>query len=120
MAIYKGESLKVIFTAYNESGATVDTSAYTKAVNVFTDYSEAILPTVTVIDTNSFSISLSPTETLAMVKGELIAVVSFTLSGTVRLCRVKIGDLIDPAEEEGASGISIDSGIIDIPLTFKS
>jgi hypothetical protein len=120
MAIYKGESLKVVFTAYNESGVLIDISAYTKAVNVFTGYSEAILPTVTVIDTSSFSISLSSAETLAMVKGELIAVVSFTLSGTVRLCRVKIGDLIDPFEEEGYSNISIDDGIIEISLTFNS
>lgn len=122
MNFYKGESISILFTAFDNATPPqmLDISGYTKSVTVFTPYSNYIVPTVTDIGINTFSISLSAADTLSLNPGSFNIVVKLTKDGKVKIGKSVPCYLVNSNVETNPTGQPIDEGHVGVNMTIDS
>lgn len=119
---YKGESMSIVFSAYDNSTPPqlLDISDYTPTVQVFTPYSSAISPTVTVLSNSSFSVTVTASDTQALKVGNFNIVVKLTKGSEVRIGKAIPCKLVDAYTADATSSAIIDSGTTPINVVLDS
>ncbi|WP_165021519.1 CotH kinase family protein [Dysgonomonas sp. ZJ279] len=123
MKFYKGESISIVFTAYDNNKKLINISGYTKEITLFTPFSSKIVKGVTAIDNNSFRVEITAAETSSLEHEGCFNIILSLKKGT----EVKIGksipcELLD-IESSGCnhSGrLSIDNRTINVDMGIDS
>jgi len=121
--IYKGESLSLVFSAYDQEKNPIDISEYEKEVSLFTPFSKKLVKTVANISTNSFSTKVTPDETSGFEQeGGLNLIVKLKKGDEVKIAKSIPFVLLDP-DSTGcgtADRLSVDSGQVNVDMEFDN
>ena len=122
LKFYKGESLNIKFAAYDNSNPAklLNISGYTKSVELFTPYSNKILPTISNIDTNTFQIDLTADQTRNLNAGSFNIIVRLTKGSEVKIGKSIPCQLLDPYIACGPEGLAMDSGQAKIDMKIDA
>ena len=119
--IYIGSSLVVVFKAKDNQGANLDISGYEKEVTAFTGITSKLIPEITSINSNSFSIELSGEETKKLGSGVLNIVVYLKKDKDERTGKACPITLISPNSSDcGAGNVTIDNGNVSLDINLES
>jgi len=117
---YKGESMSIVFKAYDNATPTkpMDVSGYHKEVLLFTPFSSRILKSVVSLSNNSFRVDISGNETNSLTPGHFNIVLKLTKNDEVKIgksipCILLDPDTINCKENER---LSIDEGVIHVEM----
>lgn len=122
LKFYKGESLNIKFAAYDNSSPAklLNISGYTKSVELFTPYSQKILPTVSNIDNNTFQINLSADQTQNLNAGSFNIIVRLTKGSEVKVGKSIPCQLLDPYIACGPEELAMDNGQAKIDMKIDA
>lgn len=119
--IYIGSSLVVVFNAKDNQGANLDISEYEKRVTAFTGITSKLIPEITSINSNSFSIELSGEETKKLGSGVLNIVVYLKKEKDERTGKACPITLISPNSSDCEAGnVIIDTGKVCLDINLES
>ncbi len=118
---FKGESMNIIFRAFDNGNppSNLDISGYTKKVELFTPFSNRIVPTVAGINNYSFQIDLTAAQTQSMNEGPFNIVVTLTKGSEVKIGRSIPCELLDPFVGCGPEGLSMDNGQARVDMLIE-
>ena len=119
---YKGESLNIIFTAYDNGTPPklMDISGYTKTVEVFTPYSTKIIPQISSVSNNSFQINLLASQTKNLNSGLFNIVVKLTKGDEVKIGKSILCGILDPYVGCGPENLSVDNGQAKVDMKIDN
>lgn len=120
---YKGESLSLVFSAYDKAGKAIDISGYTKEVSLFTPFSTKLVKSVTGVSNSSFSANITAEETSGFEQeGNLNIIVKLKKGTEVKIAKSIPFILLDPDSSgcRDTGRLSVDSGNIKIDMSFDT
>lgn len=119
---YKGESLNIIFTAYDNGTPPklMDISGYSRTVEVFTPYSTKILPQVSNVSNNAFQINLTSEQTKGLNTGSFNIVVKLTKGTEVKIGKSIPCKILDPYIGCGPEGLYVDNGQAKVDMKIDT
>jgi len=122
LKFYKGESMNIIFTAYDNGNPPklIDISSYTKSVELFTPYSLKLTPTISNINNNSFQINLTADQTKSLEAGNFNIVVRLSKGTEVKIGKSIPCSLLDPYMGCGGKGLYVDEGQVKVDMSIDA
>jgi hypothetical protein len=121
--LYKGESLNIVFSAYDKNGATIDLNGYEKEVTLFTPFSSKVVKNVLPVSNYSFKAFISSEDTAGIEKeGKLSLVLTLKKGTEVKIGKVVPCRLIDPGSGgcEDSSLLSVDEGTVKVDMNMDT
>ncbi|MFV0326893.1 MAG: CotH kinase family protein [Bacteroides xylanisolvens] len=120
---YKGESISLVFSAYDKDGKPIDISGYTKEVSLFTPFSSKLVKSVIDVSNSAFTANITGEETSNFEQeGNLNLIVKLKKGDEVKIAKSIPFVLLDPDSSGcGDTGrLSVDSGNIKIDMSFDT